>query len=175
LGSGTNVGVRYREHETRKHGVRADRYFSVRYKLDGKDKEEGRARDGITFKDYFDREYLPVARVTKKPESIRKTEEHVKNWLGPVSVACHSKISAGCTCQRCYLPGGCRPVAALHSVRLRHLQGHLEPCPQHRVRPGAKPTKGVALPKVNNERKRYLTRAEADALLTELAERSPHV
>jgi len=36
------------------------------------------------------------------------------------------------------------------------------------------PTKGVALPKVNNERKRYLTRAEADALLTELTERSPH-
>ena len=35
------VGVRYREHETRKHGVRPDRYFFVRYKLDGKDKEEG--------------------------------------------------------------------------------------------------------------------------------------
>lgn len=35
------VGVRYREHDTRKHGVRPDRYFSVRYKLDGKDKEEG--------------------------------------------------------------------------------------------------------------------------------------
>jgi integrase len=34
-------GVRYREHPTRKHGVRADRYFSIRYKLDGKDKEEG--------------------------------------------------------------------------------------------------------------------------------------
>ncbi len=35
------VGVRYREHETRKHGVRPDRYFFVRYKLNGKDKEEG--------------------------------------------------------------------------------------------------------------------------------------
>ena len=35
------VGVRYREHESRKHGVRPDRYFFVRYKLDGKDKEEG--------------------------------------------------------------------------------------------------------------------------------------
>jgi len=35
------VGVRYREHETRKHGIRPDRYFFVRYKLDGKDKEEG--------------------------------------------------------------------------------------------------------------------------------------
>ncbi|HML53139.1 MAG TPA: tyrosine-type recombinase/integrase [Solidesulfovibrio magneticus] len=34
-------GVRYREHPVRKHGVKADRYFFIRYKLDGKDKEEG--------------------------------------------------------------------------------------------------------------------------------------
>lgn len=32
-------GVRYREHETRKHGVRKDRYYSVRWKVDGKDRE----------------------------------------------------------------------------------------------------------------------------------------
>lgn len=35
------VGVRYREHPTRKHGVGYDRYFTIRYKLDGKDREEG--------------------------------------------------------------------------------------------------------------------------------------
>lgn len=34
-------GVRFREHETRKHGVRPDRYFTIRYKLNGRDKEEG--------------------------------------------------------------------------------------------------------------------------------------
>lgn len=34
-------GVRYREHESRKHGVKLDRYFSIRYKLNGKGKEEG--------------------------------------------------------------------------------------------------------------------------------------
>jgi len=34
-------GVRYHEHESRKHGVRFDRYYSIRYKLGGKDKEEG--------------------------------------------------------------------------------------------------------------------------------------
>ena len=46
--------------------------------------EEARARDNITFTVYFTNDYLPLARVTKKPESIRETEEHVKNWLGPV-------------------------------------------------------------------------------------------
>ncbi len=34
------LGVRYREHATRKHGVRFDRCFSIRYKVGGKDKEE---------------------------------------------------------------------------------------------------------------------------------------
>jgi integrase len=34
-------GVRFREHKTRKHGIRPDQYFSVRYQKDGKRKEEG--------------------------------------------------------------------------------------------------------------------------------------
>ena len=34
-------GVRYREHKTRKHGIKPDQYFSVRYQKDGKRKEEG--------------------------------------------------------------------------------------------------------------------------------------
>ena len=34
-------GVRYYEHPTRKHGVQKDKYFTIRFKLQGKDKEEG--------------------------------------------------------------------------------------------------------------------------------------
>lgn len=34
-------GVRYRKHPTRKNGVNLDQYFTIRYKLNGKDKEEG--------------------------------------------------------------------------------------------------------------------------------------
>ncbi len=34
-------GVRYREHKTRKHGIRPDQYFSIRYQKDGERKEEG--------------------------------------------------------------------------------------------------------------------------------------
>ena len=43
-------GVRYREDDTRKHGVKADRYFSIRYKVDGEGKEEatGWASEGMT-------------------------------------------------------------------------------------------------------------------------------
>lgn len=43
-------GVRYREHPTRKHGKRADRYFALQYKLEGKVINEGVgwASDGVT-------------------------------------------------------------------------------------------------------------------------------
>ncbi|NCC25912.1 MAG: site-specific integrase [Deltaproteobacteria bacterium] len=36
-----HAGVRFREHESRKHGIGLDRYFSIRYRIDGKLKEEG--------------------------------------------------------------------------------------------------------------------------------------
>lgn len=36
-----SVGVRYRQHPTRKHGVNFDRYFTIRYKVSGKEKSEG--------------------------------------------------------------------------------------------------------------------------------------
>ncbi len=34
-------GVRYREHATRKHGLRLDRYYFIRYRVNGSYKEEG--------------------------------------------------------------------------------------------------------------------------------------
>jgi len=34
-------GVRFREHSGRKHGVNFDRYFFIRYTIDGKEREEG--------------------------------------------------------------------------------------------------------------------------------------
>lgn len=44
------LGVRYRQHKTRKHGVNFDKCFSIRYKVNGKDKEEvaGWSSEGMT-------------------------------------------------------------------------------------------------------------------------------
>ncbi|MFZ2633871.1 MAG: site-specific integrase [Desulfosalsimonadaceae bacterium] len=43
-------GIRFREHETRRHGVSKDKYFVIRYQLDGKTKTEslGWASEGWT-------------------------------------------------------------------------------------------------------------------------------
>lgn len=34
-------GLRYREHSSRKHGVKRDRYYAIRYQRDGKRVEGG--------------------------------------------------------------------------------------------------------------------------------------
>lgn len=45
-------GVRYRKHPRRKHGIKNDHYFSIRYRVDGKRIEEGLgwASKGMTAK-----------------------------------------------------------------------------------------------------------------------------
>mgnify|MGYP001445124239 FL=1 len=50
-------GVRYREHDSRKHGKVKDRYYTIRYKIDGKDKEEviGWASEGWTSAKAYER------------------------------------------------------------------------------------------------------------------------
>ncbi|WP_170921426.1 tyrosine-type recombinase/integrase [Desulfovibrio gilichinskyi] len=49
---GKNCGVRYRKHETRKHGVIADKYYTIRFQVNGKRIEEayGWASSGISEK-----------------------------------------------------------------------------------------------------------------------------
>ena len=71
----TFVGVRFREHETRKHGVRPDRYFCVRYKLDGKDKEEGLgwSSEGMT--------------AQKAAERLAELKQAQRNGQGPRTLA----------------------------------------------------------------------------------------
>lgn len=62
-------GVRFREHPSRKHGVRADQYFSIYYRLDGKRREEGLgwASQGWTAK-------KASAVLSELQEAIRKGE-----------------------------------------------------------------------------------------------------
>lgn len=65
-------GVRYREHETRKHGIRRDQYFAVRYQKDGERREEARAAgrhakaeaertrlEAITFSEFWHKASFP--------------------------------------------------------------------------------------------------------------------
>ena len=67
-------GVRYREHKTRKHGLRFDRYFQIRYQRDGKTICEslGWASDGWSDK--------------KASETLGKIKEAIRTGNGAQSL-----------------------------------------------------------------------------------------
>lgn len=70
------LGVRYREHKTRKHGGnRADKCFSIRYKLMGQDKEEviGWSSEGITAESAF--------------KILSQLRENIRSGTGPKTFA----------------------------------------------------------------------------------------
>lgn len=73
-------GVRYREHPTRKNGVRRDQYFTIRYKLAGKDREEGLgwASENWT--------------AAKAYERLKELKENRKSGEGPQTLAEKRKI-----------------------------------------------------------------------------------
>jgi integrase len=68
-------GVRYRKHPTRKNGVKMDQYFTIRYKLHGKDKEEGLgwASEGWSEKKAYDH--------------LAALKENIKTGEGPQTLA----------------------------------------------------------------------------------------
>jgi len=72
-------GVRYRKHPTRKHGVNYDQYFIIRYRLDGKDKEEGLgwASEGMTASDAFLRltELKKNQKLAEGPQTLKEKRQ----------------------------------------------------------------------------------------------------
>ena len=219
-------GVRYYEHETRKHGIQKDKYFAIRYQRNKKRKEEGlgwasegwtagkaalelaelkkahltgngatrlsekrriernrrkaetaekarQEKENIKFKDFFKNDYYPISKSNKKPESYRKEKEHCNNWLKPVL----GKLSF-------------KKIAPLHLERVKKnmLDSKLSPrsiqyvfatfrqiwnmARRDRLVDTESPTKQVKLPKISNERLRFLTHSEADTLLSNLKARS---
>jgi len=67
-------GIRYRKHASRKHGARLDRYFTLRYSVNGKQVEEalGWSSDGWT-----------VARVQEELSRLRKAK---RTGNGPITL-----------------------------------------------------------------------------------------
>ena len=219
-------GVRYRKHPEKKHGIKFDRYFAIRYQRDGKRKEEGigwasdgwtlekvalqlaelkqaqktgkgpvrladkremakkkkqeekaqeekKAREGITFSHHFTNTYFPIAKMNKKHESYRKEKEHFKNWLEPVLGKMPLKDIYPLNLEKVkknMLEAGRSPRS------LQYVFATFRQIWNMAKRDGLvsdeSPSKQVKLPKINNERLRFLTHEEADRLLENLKGRS---
>lgn len=212
-------GVRFRQHPNRKHGVKRDRYFTIRYQADGKRKEEAlgwasegwtpekaalelaklktahttgegptrlnkkrevkrarekeEERDKVTFKEFFEGSYFPISELSKKPETYRKEKEHFINWINPVIGDMPLREIQALNMEKIkktMLEAGKAPrtlqyvFATIRQIwNMARRDGFVE---------RESPTKQVRLPKIDNERMRFLTYKEADVLLEHLNARS---
>jgi len=133
----------------------------------------------ISFKAFFTDTFMPDAETRWKPETARKAREHVRNWIDPVT--------------------GANPMREIGLDHVKKIKAHLagqKASPRHQqyvfrtfamVWNAARdhglvnipcPTQAASfrLPKVDNERQRYLTLAEEKRLLNAILKRGkqPH-
>lgn len=133
-----------------------------------KEAEEEAEKTKLTFKQFFEEVYLPDARTRWKPQTTEKAIQHVKNWIDPVT--------------------GERPLKDLGLSDVNQIKANLSEAgrsPRHiqyvfrtfsmiwasafdfGLVESISPTKNKSfrLPKVDNEKQRYLTQAETSRLL----------
>ena len=209
-------GVRCRKHPARKHGVKRDSYFQVRYQKDGKRREEalGWASDGmtaqkaalilaelkeasrtgkgestlaerrqkitkareeeaagkVTFKQFWEKEYMPHAMTEKTNDTLKSERSLFKCWLNPIF--------------------GPLPFGEISVIRMEQLKSKITKAGRSARRveyalavtrqvineakrrgifTGENVVKRIRFPKVDNRRLRFLTPSEAEALLSVLS------
>ena len=95
------AGVRYREHISRKHGLRPDRCYSIRYKLDGKGKEEvvGWWSQGVTAQKAYDAlsMLLKNHKSGQGSRTLQETREQSENERAMKAVALEQEAKAKIT------------------------------------------------------------------------------
>jgi integrase len=133
--------------------------------------QKAEAENDISFKKFFEETFLPDAKTRWKTETSRKAIEHVKNWINPVT----GETSL-------------REIRLTHVNRIKAKLSEAQKSPRmqqyvfrtfcmvwnhavdHGLVKGPCPTKSQSfrLPKVDNEKQRYLTLDEEKKLLAEI-------
>ena len=224
-------GVYYREHPTRTHGIRPDRYYSVTYHWEGKKKWEAvgwasqgmkpvtaaailaelkenqrtgsgpatlaekrknaererqeaqRAREeeslmDITFQNFADIQYFPIAEPGWKPETARKHKEHCTTWLYPnlgskplrkIGLADANKVKGA------MMKAGRRPRTMQAVFRTFSMIWAAARDAEIVTSKAPNQKASFKLPKIDNERMRYLTSDESETLLECVRARSRQV
>jgi site-specific recombinase XerD len=215
-------GIRYRKHKTRKHGVKFDRYFAIRYQRDGKRVEEGlgwategwtlekailtlgklkmahtegkgatrlkekreisetrkaeAVRDQISFNKIFLEKYFPQAQADKKPQSCAREQSVFKNWINPVIGPLPLKKIAPIHLERIKKNMRDKGLAdRTIEYALAVIRQVFNFAFRNDIFDGGNPVKKVKIPRSDNNRLRFLTRNEADKLLTALRVKSQTV
>lgn len=123
-------------------------------------------RESVSFGDYFEKQYLPTTKLTKKSATCKSEENYFNNWIRPVIGDRPFKAITPLHIEkikRNLLKAGRAPrtieyiFAIIRQVwNMAHRDGLIErQCP----------TREVKKPKISNGRQRFLSRSEAENLL----------
>ena len=129
-------------------------------------------KESLTFGDYFEKVYYPIAQTSKKPESHKKENQHFKLWIQPILGNMPLREIKPFAIERIKknLLGADRSARLIQYVfaTIRQVWNHA-----HRdgLVMGDSPTREVRLPKFDNRRQRFLGHGEADRLLADLEAR----
>lgn len=219
-------GVRFRYHPSRKHGAIPDRYFAIRYQIDGKRREEGlgwasqgwspkkasdqleslkRAaktgdgptslaetrrvaeykrqqeeaerqrlqREQVTFSQFWTSTYLPHAEAEKSNRSLQREISLYNKWIAPVIGELAFKEISPIHLERIksnMTRAGLAPRSAQYALAVvRQVFNHAI---RLNVAEGSSPTSKVKVKLNDNRRQRFLSREEANSVLSALRDRS---
>jgi integrase len=228
-------GVRYREHQTRKHGILKDRYFVIRYQktvVKGDEREKIRKeeklgwaseggwtperaalelaklkqaatlgegatrlkekrdeaekaktdqeaeklqqeRENVTFTQFFEDPYFPVAQTRKKAGTYGKELQHFNLWLKPLLGELPIRSITEIHLQEIITAMTKKGLSVRYKEYVLSTFRVVWKFARDRgLVIGAYPGKKIKLPKTDNGRLRYLTPDEAESLLEELVIRS---
>lgn len=145
------------------------RELSEKNKAAQKAHRQQEERENITFADFFKNTYYPISQTNKKTESYRKEKEHFKNWLKPVLGNMALRKIYPLHLERVkknMLDAGRSPRSIQYVFATFRQVWNM--AKRDKIVQAESPTKSVTLPRVSNQRERFLSHEEAEALLSYL-------
>lgn len=164
-----------------KHGKKeAPTRITEKREIEKKRKETEKAAqeladtENVTFGQYFEKVYLPTFKIGRKKDTIRKGEEHFKNWISPVignTPLKDVKPFAIEKIKKNLLAAGKTPRSLQYIFATIRQAWNM--ARRDGLLMGDSPTKQVKVPKVDNRRVRFLSHDEAETLLKALQDKDP--
>jgi integrase len=145
-------------------------------KAAGEAEQERLEKDAVTFDAFFTDTYLPLAKSSKKESSTNREEGLYSVWIKPVIGHLPLKDVAPFTLEKLkQIMAGKKQAPRSIEYALAVIRQVFNTAKRSGAYLGESPTANVKRPKVDNGRMRFLTRAEADAILAALKDRSQDV
>ena len=143
-----------------------------RKKAEGAERER-EARELVTFEHFFTNTYFPICKTNKKPASYNAERVYFKKWIGPVLGKIPFKNIRPLNVEKMkknMLNAKKSPRTIEYNFAIIRQIWNM--ARRDGIVDTKSPTKEVVLPKVKNERLRFLSHREADILLEELKTKS---